>query len=97
VGEPIRPDHRSAVAAGALVVSARVLWACARLPALALLVVLEPVVSFLLGTFALLLVLTALFLEFASTHAVPFWSMLALAIACVGAQALYHGLVRALS
>ena len=73
------------------------LWACIRLPALALLVILEPLVRFALGALALLLVLTALFLEVASFRAIPFWGMLGTGVGCVALLALYERLIRALS
>jgi hypothetical protein len=75
----------------------RTVWACARLPVLALLVILEPLVRFALSSLALLLVLTALFLEVASSRAIPFWGMLGMAVGCVALLALYQGLIRGLS
>ncbi len=75
----------------------RAVWACVRLPVLTLLVILEPLVRFALSALALLLVLTALFLEVASTRAIPFWGMLGTAVGCVALLALYQGLVRGLS
>ncbi len=75
----------------------RAVWACVRLPVLALLVILEPLVRFALSALALLLVLTALFLEVASTRAIPFWGMLGTAVGCVALLALYQGLIRGLS
>lgn len=42
----------------------RVLWQCVRVPVFLLLVTLEPIVTFVLGAFALLGILTALFWEF---------------------------------
>ena len=75
----------------------RVVWAAVRLPVLAVLVILEPLVRFALSALALLLVLTALFLEVASSRAIPFWGMLGTAIGCVALLALYQGLIRGLS
>ena len=72
-------------------------WACVRLPVLAVLVILEPLVRFALSALALLLVLTALFLEVVSARAIPFWGMLATAVGCVALLALYQGLIRGLS
>ena len=75
----------------------RAVWACIRLPVLALLVILEPLVRFALGTLALLLVLTALFFEAVSSRAIPFWGMLGTAVGCVALLALYERLIRGLS
>jgi hypothetical protein len=77
---------------------ARATWAALRLPILALLVILEPVVRMVLAGFALLMTLTALF--FACVRplpAFPFWGMLAVAIGSVGLLALYYALVRLFS
>lgn len=79
------------------VLALRVVWAAVRLPVLAVLVILEPLVRFALSALALLLVLTALFLEVASSRAVPFWGMLGTAVGCVALLALYQGLIRGLS
>lgn len=73
------------------------LWACARLPVLALLVIVEPVVRLTLSALALLLVLTALFLKVESSRAIPFWGMLGSAVGCVALLALYQGFIRGLS
>ena len=73
-------------------------WAVARLPVLALLVILEPVVRFLLAGLALLVTLDALF--FAALRplsAFPFWGMLGFAVACVALLAVYHAALRVFS
>lgn len=75
----------------------RVVWTAVRVPLVAVLVILEPVVRVLLAGLALLLVLTALFLEAVSQHSIPFWGMLSLAVGCVAVLALYHALLRLLS
>ena len=75
----------------------RAAWACMRLPLLALLVILEPLVRFALGAFALVLVLTALFFELVSSSAIPFWGMLRTAVGCVALLTLYERLIRGLS
>lgn len=75
----------------------RAVWACMRLPVLAVLVILEPLVRFALGALALLLVLTALALEAVSSSAIPFWGMLGTALGCVALLALYERLIRGLS
>jgi hypothetical protein len=75
----------------------RALWACVRFPMLALLVVLEPIVGFVLGALALLLVLSALFLKTVSSHPIPFAAMLASGVGCVALLALYRAIIRLLS
>ena len=87
---PCRPSSGAALALSAV-------WACIRLPVLALLVILEPLVRFALSALALLLVLTALFLEVASSRVIPFWGMLGTAVGCVALLALYERLIRGLS
>jgi len=86
---------RSQRSATALALTA--LWACARFPVLALLVIVGPIVRFGLSALALLLVLSAVFLEVVSSRAIPFWGMLGAAVGCVALLALYEGLIRALS
>jgi hypothetical protein len=88
-----RPHSGQDIAAPAL----RALWACVRLPVLALLVIVEPVVRLILSALALLLVLTALFLEVVSSRAIPFWGMLGAAIGCVALLVLYEQSIRGLS
>ena len=74
------------------------LWALLRLPILAILVILEPLVRVLLGALGLLLVASALFLEFLTRHAlIPFWGMLATAVGCVALLALYYLILQWLS
>jgi len=73
-------------------------WTMIRLPVLALLIILEPVVRFLLAGLALLVTLNALF--FAALRplsAFPFWGMLAFAVGCVALLAVYHAALRVLS
>jgi hypothetical protein len=84
----------SRIAGGSL----RACWTLVRLPGLAILVILEPLVRVLLGAFALLLVLAALFLECVGPQgAIPFWGMLATAVGCVALLALYYAIVGILS
>jgi hypothetical protein len=76
----------------------RAVWALFRLPLLAILVILEPLVRVLLGAFALLLVLAALFFELATPRAsIPVWGMLTTAVGCVTLLALYYAILRLLS
>src|SRR5205823_11958950 len=61
-----------------------VIWAVIRLPILALLVILEPLIRVLLAGSALLITLTAFFYKLVMPHApVPFSGMLGLAVGCV--------------
>ncbi len=77
---------------------ARATWTTVRLPILALLVILEPVVRVVLAGFALLMTLTALlFACLRPLSAFPFWGMLCVAIASVGILALYYAFVRLFS
>lgn len=75
----------------------RWLWRIVRLPVLALLVVVEPVVGFVFASLALLGVLMTAF--FAVIHAphFPLWTMLGISISFGLALTLYEGLIRVLS
>jgi hypothetical protein len=57
-----------------------VVWQCVRSPLFLFLLVLEPVVSFVLGAFALLGVLTALFWKFFGPPNFPFLLMLSISL-----------------
>ena len=109
-GSPMRvsSEHRSALRnamAGAAPIALALLvallwlaWQALRVPLLTLLVILEPIVSFLLTALALLIALTALLWAFADSKPnFPFWTVLAGSLACVLVLALYHALMRALS
>jgi hypothetical protein len=76
----------------------RLAWDVLRVPALTVLVILQPVVEFVLCTSALLVLLSAILLKL-TTHRpeVPFWGMVAVSVGCVWALALYHGVMRILS
>jgi hypothetical protein len=77
----------------------RVSWKLVSFPLLALLIILEPVVHFLLAGLALLLVLTAFFWKLAApppVHA-PFLALLAAAVGCIALLAIYQWLLRLLS
>jgi hypothetical protein len=76
----------------------RAAWTLIRLPALALLVILEPVARVVLAGFALLMTLTAFFwVAVLGLSAFPFWRMLALAIGAWLLLAFYYALVRLFS
>lgn len=74
------------------------LWQIVRLPALLLLVILEPLVAFCLGALTLLGVLVSIFLELsgAARH-FPLALMIAMALGCGLLLVAYQGLVRLLS
>lgn len=72
------------------------LWQCIRVPALLLLVVLEPVVSFVLSSLALLGVLTAFFWKFVGPPHFPFFLVLGVSLGFEFALVLYHALLRLL-
>ena len=74
------------------------LWQAIRWPVLALLIVLEPVVRFVLCGFALLGTLTALMLRFTVDRPqFPFWGMLGVSLSCVALQMLYYAAIRLFS
>lgn len=76
----------------------RAAWTALRLPILALLVVLEPVIRVVLAGFALLMTLTALFFAcLRSLSDFPFWGMLGVAIGAFGLLAAYYAVVRLFS
>jgi hypothetical protein len=77
--------------------SLRVLWHAVRLPVLMTLVILEPVVSFVLGGAALLGLLTTFFWKWVGPPTFPFWTMLALSLGFGFALLLYQALIVALS
>lgn len=74
-------------------------WKIIRFPAVALMIILEPVVRLLLAGFALLMTLTAFFLKLvmpAQAHA-PFWTLLAIAVGCMAVLTVYHAILRFVS
>lgn len=71
------------------------LWQAIRWSLLAGLIVLEPIVRIALGSFALLGTLTALFWRFAvDPPGFPFFTVLAISLACMPGLALYYALMR---
>jgi hypothetical protein len=94
-GEPAEGRHLAArVALGLLLVT----WTAIRLPLLAFLMILEPVVRVVLSGLALLVTLCALFLVAVTPSGTfPFWGMLAAGLGCFGLLTLYYGLMRLLS
>src|SRR5271167_1818470 len=77
--------------------SRRLLWHLACLPILLVLVMLEPLVSFLLATLALLGLLTTLFFYLVGPPEFPVWTMFALSFGFAIALVPYHALIRLLS
>lgn len=76
----------------------RLTWHTIRLPALALLVTMEPLVCGLLSLLAILGVLTALFWEFVvQPPHFPFWTVLGLSVGFALLQVPYYLLVRLFS
>ena len=75
-----------------------ILWQLIRLPVLAFLIILEPLVSFFLSACALIGVLCAFFFKLTSNRPdFPFWGMLAGSLGCVALLAVYHGVIRLFS
>ena len=74
------------------------IWQALRIPVLALLTILEPIVSTLLVAAALLGTLTAIFWKLASNRPdFPFLGVLALSVGCILLLTLYHGVIQLLS
>ena len=74
------------------------LWQAVRLPTLAFLIIIEPIVRVVLAGGALLLVLTAFFYRlFTPVPHFPFWSLLAMGIGSMLLLMLYYALLRLLS
>ena len=89
---------RGSMALGVLAGVLWLIWQAIRLPLLALLKILEPIISTVLAAAALLGTLTALFWKLASDRAhFPFFGVLALSIGCFLLLTLYHGAIRLLS
>lgn len=76
----------------------RIAWTLVRLPMLALLLALEPLVSPLLCGIAILTIVAAIFVKWTALlpHA-PFWGMLGLATACMLVLIAYYAVLRVLS
>ena len=72
------------------------LWQCVRVPVLLLLVTLEPIVSFVLGSLALLGVLTAFFWKLVGPPHFPLFLVLGISLGFALALVLYHTLLRLL-
>ena len=75
----------------------RWLWRAACLPVLMVLVILEPLVTFVLAGLALLGLLTTLLFYCVGPPGFPVWTMLALSLGFAIALVPYHALIRILS
>jgi hypothetical protein len=85
-------------ALGALAGLLWLIWQAVRLPALALLMILEPIVSTVLVAMALLGTLGASFWKLASDRPeLPVFGMLVLSLGCFFLLTLYHATIRLLS
>jgi len=79
------------------ILSIRWLWRAACLPALMVLVILEPLVTFVLAALGLLGLLTTLFFYLVGPPGFPVWTMLSLSLGFAIALVPYHALIRLLS
>jgi hypothetical protein len=93
------PDNAwGAMALGVLAGLLWLSWQAIRLPVLALLMILEPIISTVLVAAALLGTLTAIFWKLASDRPdFPFFGVLALSVGCFLLLTLYHGVIQLLS
>ena len=89
-------DSRPTIAADPVRWTLWVGWQCIRLPLLLFLLVLEPIVTLVLGALALLGVLTALFWKFFGPPDFPFLLMLSISLGLELALIVYHKLLRLL-
>lgn len=80
-----------------LIRSMRGLWRVAGLPVLLLLVIVEPLVTFVFAALALLGILTTVFFLLVGPPGFPVWTMLALSLGFAIALLPYHALIRLLS
>ena len=75
----------------------RHIWRVIGSPVLLLLVILEPLVTFVLAALSLLGLLTTVFFYFVGPADFPVWTMLALSLGFAFALLPYHALIRLLS
>src|SRR5882672_12525333 len=87
-------ESRLTIAGGLLRGTLRLLWHAVRLPVYVFLVILEPVVSFVLGALALLGVLTALFFKLYGVPHFPFALILGVSVGSGLMQVGYYALLR---
>jgi hypothetical protein len=72
-------------------------WHVVRLPILAFLVIIEPIVRLVLWGAAFLGVLTAFLFEFSGVPNFPFWLMMSISIGCMLLLGLYYATLRLFS
>jgi hypothetical protein len=77
---------------------AGILWSCVRAPIVAILVLFEPIVGFVLYALAILgLFITCLFRFVDVGRHFPFWTMLCLSISFALAHLVYHLVIRVIA
>jgi hypothetical protein len=72
-------------------------WHLVRLPTVALLVILEPIVAFVCGALALLGVLATIFFKLVAAPHFPMWTMLAISLGFFFVLVLYEWAIKVLS
>ena len=97
VYRPIEFEHTREIAGGVAVLMVKLAWLAIRLPVLLVLVILEPIVTALCGTLALLGVLTTIFFLLVGPPHFPWITMLAVSLGFVIALVPYYGLIELLS
>ena len=90
-------ESKPVTAGGLLRFALWLLWQCVRIPLFLLFAILEPVVSFLLGAFALLGVLTALFWEALHPAHFHFFLVLGVSLGFAFLLVIYEAVLRFLS
>jgi hypothetical protein len=93
----VRSDSSMGADSANLNQSLRGLWRLAGLPVLLLLVIFEPLVTFVFAALALLGLLTTVFFFLVGPPGFPVWTMLALSLGFAIALLPYHALIRLLS
>jgi hypothetical protein len=77
---------------------AGVVWSCIRAPILAVLVLFEPIVGFVLYALAILGLLTTLLFRFVGVGArFPFWTMLGISLSFALAHLAYHLVIQVIA
>ena len=94
---PVEFERTREIAGGVAVLLVKLAWIAIRLPALLVLVILEPIVTALCGTLALLGVLTTIFFLLVGPPHFPWITMLAVSLGFVIVLVPYYGLIDLLS
>ncbi len=97
VYRPIEFERTRGIAGEAATGLVKLLWLGVRLPALLVLVILEPVVTALFGALALLGVLATIFFALVGPPHFPWVTMLAISLGFAVALVPYYALIRLLS